>query len=91
MKTITTTSGFTIELDEENFDDMEFVELLAIAEENDREVTILPKAIEMTLGKEGKKALYDHVRDDKGRARATKAVEEFKEIMSLAGDGGKNS
>lgn len=91
MKNITTSSGFTIELDEENFDDMEFVELLARAEEEDNEVMILPKAIEMTLGKEGKKALYDYVRDDKGRARATKAVEEFKEIMSLVGDGGKNS
>lgn len=91
MKDITTSTGFKIEVDEDNFDNMEFIELLAEAESETDEVMIAPKAIEMTLGKEGKKALYDYVRDEKGRPRATRAIEEFKEIISLVGDGGKNS
>ncbi len=88
MKKFTTKSGFSIELDEEAFDDLEFVEVLAEVDDN---VLLVPKVIKMILGEEGKKALYDHVRDDKGRARASKAIEEFKEIMELAGEGGKNS
>lgn len=91
MKDVTTTTGFKIEVDEDNFDNMEFVELLAQAEDETKELMIAPKAIEMTLGKEGKKALYNHVRDEKGRPRASKAIEEFREIISLVGDGGKNS
>ena len=91
MKDITTSTGFKIEVDEDNFDNMEFVELLAQAEDETKELMIAPKAIEMTLGKEGKASLYDHVRDEKGRPRASKAIEEFREIISLVGDGGKNS
>ena len=91
MKEITTSTGFKIKVDEDNFDNMEFVELLAGAGNETEELMIAPKAIEMTLGKEGKEALYDHVRDEKGRPRATRAIEEFKEIISLVGDGGKNS
>lgn len=88
MKTITTSTGFTIEVDEENFDDIEFVEMLAEVEDD---VLKIPKVIKMTLGEDGKKALYDHVRTEKGRAPASKAIEVFKEIMELTGDGGKNS
>ena len=88
MKTITTSTGFTIEVDEENFDDIEFVEMLAEVEDD---VLKIPKVIKMTLGEDGKKALYDHVRNEKGRAPASKVIEIFKEIMDLTGDGGKNS
>lgn len=88
MKTITTQSGFSIEVDEDKFDDIEFVETLA---EVDDDILLVPKVIRTILGEEGKKALYDHVRDDTGRARASKAIEEFKEIMELSGEGGKNS
>ena len=51
----------------------------------------IPKVIKMTLGEDGKKALYDHVRNEKGKAPASKVIEVFKEIMDLTGDGGKNS
>ena len=88
MKKITTESGFTIEVDEANFDDMELLEKLVELDEN---ILILPKVLNMTLGENGKKALYDHYRDDKGRSSATKVMAEFLEIMELVGDGGKNS
>lgn len=88
MKKITTESGFTIEVDEKNFDDMELLEKLAQLDEN---ILVLPEVLTMTLGEKGKKALYDHFRDDKGRATASKVMDEFREIMNLVGDGGKNS
>lgn len=82
-----TESGFEFEIDEKNLDDMEYLEALADAEDNTER---FPKLIRMTLGEEGKKRLYDHVRDEKGRAVATRAIEEFTEILQKAGPRTKN-
>lgn len=82
-----TESGFEFEIEEEALDDMEYLEALAEAEEDN---TRIPKVIEMTLGKEGKKRLYDHFRDEKGRVQASKVVPEFKEILDKAGSKIKN-
>lgn len=82
-----TESGFEFEIDEEALDDMEYLEALAEAEDDS---TRFPRVIEMTLGKEGKKRLYDHVRNEKGRASATKAIAEFTEILEKAGNQTKN-
>lgn len=88
MKKVKTESGFSISVDEKNFDDMELVEKLAMVDDNP---LLLPDILNMTLGEKGKKALYDHVRDSKGRAVASKVMTEFREIMDLMGEDTKNS
>ena len=79
MRTGTTKSGFKYEYDEEIADYMEFVELLLEVEEKPH---MLPKAIDWLLGSEQKKRLYDHCRNDKGRAPVGRVATEFEEIMS---------
>ena len=82
-----TDSGFEFEIEEETLDDIEYIEILGECEED---FTKLPKIIEKTLGKEGKKRLYDHLRNEKGIASATKVSEEFTEILNKAGNKTKN-
>ena len=88
MKSITTEEGFTIELDEEAFDDLEVLDMLS---ELPDDALVLPKLLVKTLGKDGKAALYDFVRNDKGRVPPGKAMALFEEVMTLAGDKVKNS
>ena len=88
MKTIKTAEGFAIEVDEEAFDDMEVLDMLSEIEDN---MLVLPKLLVKTLGKEGKKALYDYVRNDKGRVPSKKALALFEEVMTLTGEETKNS
>lgn len=82
----TTESGFGFEFDPKNVNDMEWLELAAEAE---GDPTKYPKVIEMALGREQKKRLYDHIRTDSGRVPIDKAMEVFREIMDIAGE--KNS
>lgn len=88
MKTITTENGFIIEIDEEAFDDMEVLDMLS---ELADDALVLPRLLTKTLGKDGKRALYDFVRNDKGRVPPEKAMTLFEEVMRLAGDNAKNS
>ena len=88
MKTITTKAGFVIEIDEEAFDDLEVVDMLAEIDDNP---LILSKLLTKTLGKDGKKALYDFTRNDKGRVPSGAALALFEEVMTLAGEETKNS
>jgi hypothetical protein len=82
----TTESGFKFELDQDAVNDMEFVELLA---EVDSDITKMPKVIEIALGREQKKRLYDHIRTEAGKVPIDRAVAEFEEILTLANE--KNS
>lgn len=68
---VTLESGFSCELDPEVRDDIELLELLIELDGGDR--SALPAAVEKTIGAEGKKALYDHLRSEKGRV-STNAV-----------------
>lgn len=78
MITGTTKTGFNFEIDPEKVNDMEFVELAAAAREDG---LLLPKIITWVLGDEQKKALYAHVRDKHGAAKADVVGEEFTEII----------
>lgn len=84
----TTGSGFKFEIDETIADDMEFMEAMADAMDD---AIKFPKVIEQLLGTEQKKRLYDHVRGDGKRVSIEKTIEEFTEIMNLAGEELKNS
>ena len=64
MITGETKSGFKFSVDAEAVKDMEFLELVGEAK---ADPTKLGKMYECLLGKDQKKALYDHVRNNKGR------------------------
>lgn len=88
MRKGTTESGFKFEFDEKDWDDMEFIELMAAADENPLKY---PALIERMLGKEQKSALYDHCRDKKGRVPTDAVRQEIDEIFEIAGQDAKNS
>lgn len=83
-----TKSGFEFEIDETIADDMEFMEGLADAMDD---AIKFPKVIAQLLGDEQKARLYNHVKGDGKRVSVQKTVEEFTEIMTIAGEELKNS
>lgn len=83
-----TKTGFEFEYDEQRLDDMEFIEVAAAVDEN---VTLLPKLLNMVLGEEQKKRLYDHLRTEDGRVPTQAVADAIEEIFGAAGDLSKNS
>ena len=88
MRSGTTSSGFKFKIDEVDLNDMEFIELMAEAEENPLKY---PKMVERMLGKEQKQKLYDHVSTKVGRVPPDAIDKELEEIFILAGEDAKNS
>ena len=86
MKTVTTASGFTIEIDEACLDDMELFEQLIDVQ--NRRLGVLPSVVDRILG-DKKNALYEHLRGENGIVPMTAVLKEVLEIVNLAG--GKNS
>lgn len=84
-----TKSGFHYQIPEDVYDDIELVESLAQMYAGD--LTAVPTVIEMVLGKEQKKQLYDHLRDDRGRTKATLVMNEMEEMLAALNNNGKNS
>lgn len=82
MKQIETSSGFKCELDEGCLDDMELFDAICAMERGDAMQT--PIVMSKILG-EHKKALYEHLRDEKGRVPTTKAAAELTEIITQLG------
>lgn len=85
----TTKSGFNFEVSENVGDNMELLELLSEMKEGD--YLAMSKVCKMTLGKEGKKALYDHLRTEDGRVPVASVIETIIEIFEAAGKAGKKS
>lgn len=83
-----TKSGFKFEADDEAMDDIEFIELLAQADESP---TVLPKIAKIVLGDEQYKALKEHLRNKKGRVPVEAVLNALEEIFESAGDEVKNS
>ena len=82
-----TESGFEFEIDEEEINDIEFVELVAAAE---KDLAQFPAVLDRLLGKEQKKRLYDHLRNENGHVPWTKVEAEVHEMEELAGKDVKN-
>ena len=82
-------SGFEFQIDEEMFNDMELLDRLV--EVDGGNYTALSNVITTIIGKEQKQRLYDHVRNEAGRVPIKAVADEFREIISLAGSGLKNS
>lgn len=83
-----TKSGFKFQIDETIADDIELLEDIARA---DKDVSVFPSVLEKILGEKQKAALYDHLRGENGRVSTRAAVDEFTEIMNIAGEQTKNS
>lgn len=73
-----TTTGFKFSVDPDAIKDMEFIELAAEADENG---LAFPKLLVKLLGEKQKQALYDHVRNKKGRVMAEDVSKEITEIF----------
>lgn len=95
MRKGTTSTGFAYEFDETRADDMRFVELLAEMESDEvgsfTQLAAAGKATALLLGREGKKALYDHIgAANEGRVPTAALFGELQDIMS-GEDAEKNS
>ena len=88
MRKGTTESGFEFEINEQDLDDMEFLELLA---KSQNDALAFPAVLEHLLGEKQKKALYDHIRDENGRVPVQATADIIAEIMTIAGEETKNS
>lgn len=84
-----TTGGFAFALDEAALDDMNLVDALAGASENDP--LAFSRAVRLLLGEEQRKRLYDHLKDEKGRVPLERVSGALSEIFAAAGKTGKNS
>lgn len=79
---IKTKSGFEWEIDPEVTDDMELIDQMAeLFRGND---TAIFGLVERILTKEGKDALYEHCRNEKGRVPASAVMANINEIFTLA-------
>lgn len=74
-----TATGFEYKIEVKRLNDMELLEVFA---ELDTNPVALPRALEMLFGKEGKKALYDHVRTETGGVPISAIEKELSEILS---------
>lgn len=83
-----TSSGFEFRLDEKVLDNMELVDALAEAS-NDSPIAV-SKAVELLLGRELRKALYDHLRTEDGRVPVAAVSDSVAEIFQAFGNKGKN-
>lgn len=82
-----TSHNFEYEIDSECLDDMEMLELLSEMIDNPM---YLPKVCEKLLGKEQKKRLYDHYRDESGRVPVSEISTAIDEMFKGIGNTGKN-
>ena len=83
-----TTSGFEFELDATVLDNMELVDALAEAE-NDNPIAVSNVCL-LLLGKGTRKRLYDHLRNEDGRVPVEAVAKNIAEIFAGIGEQGKN-
>lgn len=82
-----TQSGFEFEIAEATLNNMELVDAIAEAEDNP---LALSRVVQLLLGKDGKKKLYDHLRTEEGNVPVDAVSEEITSIMEACGEIGKN-
>ena len=78
MKRIELECGYTAEIDEELFDDAELFEKLVAIDRKD--MTVLPELLTAVFGEEGRKCLYECLREN-GRVKLTKVTEALFELI----------
>lgn len=88
MTKLTLKNGFECEIDKTILEDMEMVEAMAAAD-GDEPLRIV-EVMQKLLGDEQKKALYDYVRNEKGRVPIDAVTGCVMEIFESLGEEGKN-
>lgn len=83
MLTGRTSTGFEFSIDEEELNNMEFVDALAEAVDDTLQYS---KVVKLLLGADQRKALYDHVRTESGRVPIEAIVDEVNEIMESSAE-----
>lgn len=81
-------NGFSFDVDENALDNMELIDAMAEAQEENP--AMFSKAVLLLLGKDQRKELYDHIRDDNGRVSVEAVTNSFVEIFEALGEQGKN-
>lgn len=84
MKKGITESGFEFEIEDEVLDDYELLEVLTEVDAGD--LTVVPKMVDLLLGKEQKTKLKEHVRATKGRVSTQAMMDEISAILSSNGE-----
>lgn len=84
-----TKTGFAFTCDETAINDMLFIETLVDADKGN--YLAISSVLTMLLGEEQKKKLYEHVKDEKGRAKVEDVAREMQEILAKTGETLKNS
>lgn len=84
-----TKSDFTYEISDNVFDNMELVDTIAEATEDDP--VAISRLVKLTLGVDQRKKLYDHLRTEDGRVPTEKVFETVGEIFAAFGQQEKNS
>lgn len=84
-----TTSGFEIDIDQTRFDNAELLD--ALSDLNAGDGLAVSRVLSLLLGKEDKKRLYDHCREEDGRVPLDRLNQEIEDIFQLSGDASKNS
>lgn len=74
-----TSTGFEFLLSDDVMDDYELLEVLSSIDTGD--YTLVPKMVEMLLGKEQKESLKDHLRNKNGKVSVKGMMEEVMEIF----------
>lgn len=77
-----------VHIEEENLDNMELLD--AIAAVDDGDPFAMSRLCNHLLGKKEKKALYDALRDEKGRVPTASVGSAVREIFEKLGETGKN-
>lgn len=88
MKEITLKNGLKLELDEKVMDNMELVD--ALTEASDEDPLAVSRIIKIVLGKEKRKQLYDSLRTEDGRVPVESVSNALKEIFEAFGEKAKN-
>ena len=76
--------GFEVQLSEDTRNSWEFLELLSDIDEG--EYGLIVKAARLLLGKEGVKALKEHIRTEDGKVPADTMVNAISELMESANE-----
>lgn len=87
-----TKSGFEFEVNENVMDNMELVDALTELEDSGATNSMaMSRVAAMVLGKEQRKRLYDHHREEDGRVPVAAVYEDIGEIFTAFGQQAKNS
>lgn len=78
-----TTSGFEYEISQARLENYELIEALS---EVDKNPLLLPKVVNLLLGKEQSGKLKDHLRDSEGLVSSEKLSNEIMEIFQNQGE-----